>query len=115
MGAVILIVLSTWFVCVRRRRPPMSTRTDTLVPFTSLFRSFRRGDEVLVVSRDQHDLLWVKAQERGAQQIGFGAGLVVPADFGTEDHVPGRSEEHTSELQSLMRISYDVFCLKKTK
>src|SRR3546814_7307379 len=69
------------------RRPPRSTRTDTLFPYTTLFRS-RRG------------------------QPFFGAGFTV---FGPESQGERRSEEHTSELQSLMRISYAVFCLKKKK
>src|SRR3546814_2148351 len=67
------------------RRPPRSTRTDTLFPYTTLFRSDYRGS--LDLAKDQkgnNDLLCLT-----------------------------RSEEHTSELQSLMRISYAVFCLKK--
>src|SRR3546814_6853545 len=68
------------------RRPPRSTRTDTLFPYTTLFRSCRSAP---------------------------------PPDHAAEDGPPSRrcwpsrSEEHTSELQSLMRISYAVFCLKK--
>src|SRR3546814_4768437 len=87
------------------RRPPRSTRTDTLFPYTTLFRSFlpRHID----AERDEH------ADAGGAE-------APVPAHFLAErtdderrrDHA-GRSEEHTSELQSLMRISYAVFCLKK--
>src|SRR3546814_7570708 len=73
------------------RRPPRSTRTDTLFPYTTLFRSYA---EIL-------------ARESGenAEPI-EPAKLVVPM-------IARRSEEHTSELQSLMRISYAVFCLKK--
>src|SRR3546814_9173890 len=69
------------------RRPPRSTRTDTLFPYTTLFRS----------------CLDVRRCERG------GRGGV----DGRAQPQAGRSEEHTSELQSLMRISYAVFCLKK--
>src|SRR3546814_10787798 len=74
------------------RRPPRSTRTDTLFPYTTLFRSvfgrpFRR------ISRQLH---------RRSRAARFGRRLS-----------GGRSEEHTSELQSLMRISYAVFCLKQ--
>src|SRR3546814_9689841 len=89
------------------RRPPRSTRTDTLFPYTTLFRS--------------------KPVEVGA---GFGVGVFVGPDrHRNRERVPAaadpgiqiaeaqtsvpRSEEHTSELQSLMRISYAVFCLKK--
>src|SRR3546814_4752459 len=80
------------------RRPPRSTRTDTLFPYTTLFRS-PGGD------RDRKRLALQGAAEphRCAHQV------CAPAE-GVER---GRSEEHTSELQSLMRISYAVFCLKK--
>src|SRR3546814_5978908 len=85
------------------RRPPRSTRTDTLFPYTTLFRSHRR--------RRDHGLDAVVVEEV-RQQEGQGHRVVA--------HVPQRrgelrSEEHTSELQSLMRISYAVFCLKKKK
>src|SRR3546814_14497973 len=71
------------------RRPPRSTRTDTLFPYTTLFRS---------AAQQQHRTP-AKALERRPQ---------------VDPGLP-RSEEHTSELQSLMRISYAVFCLKKKK
>src|SRR3546814_8260035 len=74
------------------RRPPRSTRTDTLFPYTTLFRSGQRRAGALA------------AGTRGAAHRGRAAG----ADG-------RRSEEHTSELQSLMRISYAGFCLKKNK
>src|SRR3546814_6852542 len=81
------------------RRPPRSTRTDTLFPYTTLFRSF---SVVLPLARPG----FITASILGfAHTVG---------EFGeTED--AGRSEEHTSELQSLMRISYAVFCLNKKK
>src|SRR3546814_4393320 len=85
------------------RRPPRSTRTDTLFPYTTLFRS---GREIL--SKRLRARLAGTAREGSASQPGFA--LYSPG--------PGRwtrSEEHTSELQSLMRISYAVFCLKKKK
>src|SRR3546814_9394737 len=72
------------------RRPPRSTRTDTLFPYTTLFRSSPRRGHRISASR------WVKL-------------MIMPMRMGR------RSEEHTSELQSLMRISYAVFCLKKKK
>src|SRR3546814_8875195 len=77
------------------RRPPRSTRTDTLFPYTTLFRSYLFGFAVF----DQ----FTKVHESSV--LGHAASLL---------HVV-RSEEHTSELQSLMRISYAVFCLKKKK
>src|SRR3546814_3629234 len=121
------------------RRPPRSTRTATLVPYTTLFRSV--SDRVAGIL------------QRGAGRIGGGIGTVrdgaarvVDRGFGGAERVVGRgvdvadalvrgrfgvggdrgtgmspsfirdrSEEHTSELQSLMRISYAVFCLKKKK
>src|SRR3546814_4673230 len=82
------------------RRPPRSTRTDTLFPYTTLFRS-----------PDQPDAMGI-AQLRQGQRGDAGAVQPVRQD---SDADAGRSEEHTSELQSLMRISYAVFCLKKKK
>src|SRR3546814_11794568 len=101
-----------FFFFLMRRRPPRSTRTDTLFPYTTLFRSA--------------ELQWwyqfYFATERGR----FGCetnrndfarliwGLASPMwTFGEATFERSRSEEHTSELQSLMRISYAVFCLKK--
>src|SRR3546814_5178658 len=86
------------------RRPPRSTRTDTLFPYTTLFRSARRLDSV----RDAY----AEARNKGANTS------VCLSNASLEDHWAlreplCRSEEHTSELQSLMRISYAVFCLKK--
>src|SRR3546814_5501831 len=86
------------------RRPPRSTRTDTLFPYTTLFRS--RGGARLCRDR------FVDLVE--------GEGLDEPIEGKTpggvmRDQFGDRSEEHTSELQSLMRISYAVFCLKKKK
>src|SRR3546814_3225621 len=84
------------------RRPPRSTRTDTLFPYTTLFRSGRQGDDRL--SRGRSRPGWhVRPRQRSSAQ-----GYHHPPR-------PRRSEEHTSELQSLMRISYAVFCLKKKK
>src|SRR3546814_4175707 len=80
------------------RRPPRSTRTDTLFPYTTLFRSPAGREE---------------AGGRGEDRAGpsLRAGVrYVRATIRPTEH---RSEEHTSELQSLMRISYAVFCLKK--
>src|SRR3546814_2785886 len=88
------------------RRPPRSTRTDTLFPYTTLFRS-RRGFPARSPAR---------RREGRTRQGGSGAvGGRRQHAAGLDDRNPaaGRSEEHTSELQSLMRISYAVFCLKK--
>src|SRR3546814_12884156 len=75
------------------RRPPRSTRTDTLFPYTTLFRSDR--DDVRGPAHRRRDREPVPRGEAHRERL--------------------RSEEHTSELQSLMRISYAVFCLKKKK
>src|SRR3546814_10504860 len=119
------------------RRPPRSTRTDTLFPYTTLFRSLLAnpldegphvgpvavrpvaGDEVLA-AHDVVDLAvgdvaaLLRRQEQhdgklGQREVDLVAGPEGAADVGL------RSDEHTSELQSLMRISYPVFCLKKKK
>src|SRR3546814_7217187 len=80
-------------------RPPRSTRTDTLFPYTTLFRSaFQEGGRFFAADA-------AGAEHRDALAGEQGGMRAPPA---------GRSEEHTSELQSLMRISYAVFCLKKT-
>src|SRR3546814_7203187 len=83
------------------RRPPRSTRTDTLFPSTTLFRSGNqiapiRSTSALVLSSTNINRERIYVQQPPISAIGF-----------------SRSEEHTSELQSLMRISYAVFCLKK--
>src|SRR3546814_8014505 len=88
-------------------RPPTSTHTDTLFPYTTLFRSDLDDDWAAV----------------GALGYAFGHGLRGEVEFGYRQNDVGsiggaaasRSEEHTSELQSLIRISYAVFCLKKKK
>src|SRR3546814_20051559 len=80
------------------RRPPRSTRTDTLFPYTTLFRS-RATVQLPAVVRPGEALLCHRADPAPDHGVLLGA----------------RSEEHTSELQSLMRISYAVFCLKKKK
>src|SRR3546814_2425336 len=84
------------------RRPPRATRTDTRFPYTTLFRSNVLAEQDAGrVAQDQASAF------REWRALGFGKcrlALAVP-----------RSEEHTSELQSLMRISYAVFCLKKKK
>src|SRR3546814_9124065 len=84
------------------RRPPRSTRPDTLFPYTTLFRSNRRAGGV----ETRH-----AAVGRACPAVRRGAGRARRH----RRRALARSEEHTSELQSLMRISYAVFCLKKKK
>src|SRR3546814_6908931 len=102
------------------RRPPRSTRTDTLFPYTTLFRSDRPGKTRRADAGDrddcaaaepggprrtaaEHQRFWVDLRGGGRRRSGHGGILV------------NRTEEHTSELPSLMRISYAVLCLKKKK
>src|SRR3546814_8382284 len=92
-------IIAGWFLCslvvffLMIRRPPRSTRTDTLFPYTTLFRSAGRRSSPIPTP-----LTTRSATRRRSGSVRF-----------------VRSEEHTSELQSLMRISYAVFCLKKKK
>src|SRR3546814_1630546 len=120
------------------RRPPRSTRTDTLFPFKTLFRSFgaefewtlllrlerclRLGD---VVGRRQRRIAELAVEAAALEAFGVAeVGVEIRRELprhrrhwrGGMEGLLARSEEHTSELQSLMRISYAVFCLtKKTK
>src|SRR3546814_9454894 len=99
------------------RRPTRSTRTDTLFPYTTLFRS--PGDFFGNAVLDLQTRVHFKKTERlvGAHKHFHCAYVVVSrtAQFVRDTIRDSRSEEHTSELQSLMRISYAVFCLKKKK
>src|SRR3546814_9681018 len=105
------------------RPPPRSTRTDTLFPYTTLFRSLADVPQSLAARNRQlganarHRLVAVNAAGPHDDRI-----EAITADFEPAHRlvqrlleVATRSEEHTSELQSLMRISYAVFCLKKKK
>src|SRR3546814_962147 len=94
------------------RRPPRSTRTDTLFPYTTLFRSDQLGGRGRGVGREVVLLAQQHAPAAAGQVSCDAAAIDAAAD---DQYVAGRSEEHTSELQSLMRISYAVFCLKKKK
>src|SRR3546814_10346728 len=101
------------------RRPPRSTRTDTLFPYTTLFRSRSRGppacssrsarftDAVCRLSQPAYNR---RAVHAGSHLADIRSRLKT---YGKKFKRGERSEEHTSELQSLMRISYAVFCLKK--
>src|SRR3546814_7793099 len=110
-----------------RRRPPRSTRTDTLFPYTTLFRSWYTFRGMSTDNRDRSDLTFTIAADRPTSST-FATRpenrLIEPTALlgspGRAGQVAGsknarRSEEHTSELQSLMRISSAVFCLKKKK
>src|SRR3546814_4215027 len=91
------------------RRPPRSTRTDTLLPYTTLFRSPVSGPDVGARGGEA---------QPAAARVGRCGRTVPPVSAVEVAHGPCqgyRSEEHTSELQSLMRISYAVFCLKKKR
>src|SRR3546814_6335025 len=91
---VLLLLYVFFFFFLMIRRPPRSTRTDTLFPYTTLFRSLAP----LSPSINTINVL-----------------DSCPVRSSSSSRRPNRSEEHTSELQSLMRISYAVFCLKKKK
>src|SRR3546814_5378272 len=132
-----------FFFFLMIRRPPRSTRTDTLFPYTTLFRSwgndweFQRGTEKVSLQvqgkfRANHPAAMVPAA-----LAGLGLGLI--PEYFVSEHLadgtlvevlsewnvapgpvylvtpPGRSEEHTAELQSLKRTSYPVFCMRKKK
>src|SRR3546814_1469480 len=96
------------------RLPPRSTRTDTLFPYTALFRSHVCPDG----ARGQSAAVGARGPGARRDPGGGGAGQrhrPPPGAHGPAGEPGHRSEEHTSELQSLMRISYAVFCLKKKK
>src|SRR3546814_4750154 len=111
------------------RRTPRSTRTDTLFPYTTLVRSEQVITTVRVVISGRVQGVWYRAwTERQAAALGLDGWVrnrrdgtveaVLSGDVAVVEQMiselwDGRSEEHTSELQSLMRISYAVFCLKK--
>src|SRR3546814_10790495 len=95
------------------RRPPRSTRTDTLFPYTTLFRSSCENNAICEGPMPSLDRLLETAPhalvDASESEVGLPTGQMGNSEVGH------RSEEHTSELQSLMRISYAVFCLKKKK
>src|SRR3546814_18237518 len=98
MRLVLFSTLCSYFFLLMIRRPPRSTRTDTLFPYTTLFRSLSVPEAAFYFAAERCQIV----QEYFRSQL-------ITVLFSL------RSEEHTSELQSLMRISYAVFCLKKKK
>src|SRR3546814_13733530 len=109
LSYLVLFILVLWslffFFFLMIRRPPRSTRTDTLFPYTTLFRSTVIAIIATVVAVIAAVIARIAALVIIAVLRGGGSRQA-------QRH-GGRSEEHTSELQSLMRISYAVFCLKK--
>src|SRR3546814_2518171 len=118
--------------CLMIRRPPRSTRTDTLFPYTTLFRSqllyhVAHSDAKHPVLQELRETFDLDAAQPTETEISHAQGSLSGRNRALLDTVSAavkedllrvkdvRSEEHTSELQSLMRISYAVFCLKKTK
>src|SRR3546814_9108672 len=107
------------------RRPPRSTRTDTLFPYTTLCRSrFEEAVAHAAAERNVDGVVCGHIHSAEIRQFGdityYNDGDWVESCTALVEHADGhmeiiRSEEHTSELQSLMRISYAVFCLKKKK
>src|SRR3546814_2404806 len=102
----------TFFFFLMIRRPPRSTRTDTLFPYTTLFRSCPLHNWNISLATGE-----AQGADKGCTptvEVRVDAGRVLINRASTLA-AAARSEEHTSELQSLMRISYAVFCLKKKK
>src|SRR3546814_8897947 len=115
------------------RRPPRSTRTDTLFPYTTLFRSlgldalrlepaarrrgiFGRDADMALAEPRRRAAFWPRERQAAMADAEIDGGIKLAESKFVDDVRPDdaeRSEEHTSELQSLMRISYAVFCLKK--
>src|SRR3546814_17048317 len=107
-----VVVRVVLFFFLMRRRPPRSTRTDTLFPYTTLFRSGPRLQRGRPGERRDRNQTRARALEPQHSEI-----IQRPRSLSSRLKWRNRfrSEEHTSELQSLMRISYAVFCLKKKK
>src|SRR3546814_7776079 len=109
----------SFFLFLRVRRPPRSTRTDTLLPYTTLFRSEEGENDEQPKTAAMSDRLAqrLSAHRTAALQIEVArhpqVALAALVHGMVQTVLQDRSEEHTSELQSLMRISYAVFCLKK--
>src|SRR3546814_6599297 len=98
------------------RRPPRSTRTDTLFPYTTLFRSYRQTEGIVRAHAANTLPSSIPDYSRICRRINR-LNIKISDDnkSNLHDDYFVRSEEHTSELQSLMRYSYAVFCLQKNK
>src|SRR3546814_12577517 len=105
---MLLHSFSLWFFLLSIRPPPRSTRTDTLFPYTTLFRSVRQVGKAAIPLPEQRFCFAREGRGNGSPLH-----TLLSHTYRRCDEV--RSEAHTSELQSLMRISYAVFCLKKKK
>src|SRR3546814_9496716 len=104
------------------RRPPSSTRTDTLFPYTTLFRSVGLGligivgqGMIAIILRLEREIVGHESPSSSSSAATNSAAMRPTSAIFSANWRGFRSEEHTSELQSLMRISYAVFCLKKKK
>src|SRR3546814_14871305 len=97
------------------RRPPSSTRTDTLFPYTTLFRSAPYTAPVHAKAAGLYMICTLSKHKAEARGYDDAMMLDWRGQVAEGTGANARSEEHTSELQSLMRISYAVFCLKKKK
>src|SRR3546814_5843876 len=112
-------MLSFFFIMIRR--PPRTTRTDTLFPYTTLFRSgCRRVHHPRPRTEERRPARRARGPADPDRRLAPAAARRPARPRRLQglpggDRLPGRSEEHTSELQSLMRISYAVFCLKKKR
>src|SRR3546814_10286501 len=116
MYLIMSMLIFRVFLFLMIRRPPRSTRTDTLFPYTTLFRSMNGVPKELVISERQISESLAEPVSAIVEAVKVALEHTAPelaADIVDKGIV--RSEEHTSELQSLMRISYAVFCLKKKK
>src|SRR3546814_15339581 len=111
---VACVIVLYFFFFLMNRRPPRSTRTDTLFPYTTLFRSVLGGKGFRAIAQWLHGSTNLEIGECSLL-VGLARLLMLEPVVGDAFHRGDvdRSEEHTSELQSLMRISYAVFCLKK--
>src|SRR3546814_4292952 len=104
----VYLIVFIFFLMIRR--PPRSTRTDTLFPYTTLFRSGFRDSAPVPCRHALGHFAAGRPPQGRPDQSALAAFSARSSSFGARSE---RSEEHTSEFQSLMRISYAVFCLKK--
>src|SRR3546814_1504861 len=113
-GSLLFLCFLLFLFFLMIPRPPRSTRTDTLFPYTTLFRAIFKAFSLLVYT-SQLNMANAKVEIPVAINLSTGPSRTCGTGLGSAICIQLRSEEHTSELQSLMRISYAVFCLKKKK